>query len=165
MWSMKKARHDPPTGTHPGGVRAHWIRRRAHRANARHAEVPTADELQKHANRYVVAGALVVLAAAIAHRTGHYDQQWQYVAIAAALLPQVLLDLLAAADPRRRGRLRTTTRPSVLPLLGAMLLVVGGTTTLLSAQAAAAALAALSAAAGLTIAASPLTVTIAARRR
>ena len=127
--------------------------------------VPTRDQLDGDAMRHVAGGALVVLAAAIVHRAGHTDQQWQYVAIAAALLPQVLLDLLAAGDPRRRERLRTSRRPSTLPLVAAGVLAVTAPMALLLGEALTSVLAALSAGAGLAVAAAPVTVKIAPRRR
>lgn len=125
---------------------------------------PTREQLGRHAMRYLAGAALVVLAAGIVHEHGYSEHLWQYVAIAGALTPQILLDVLAMGDPDRRSRLRISTRPALVPLLATAVLVVGATTTLLSAQAVAAGVAGLSAAAGLAVAGSPITVTIPRKR-
>ncbi len=119
--------------------------------------VPTRDQLLVHAARWVAGTSLVVLAAVLVHRAGHVDQQWQYVAIAAALAPQVALDLLALDDKDRRSRLRASRRPAAVPLVAATVLLASAESALLPL---AAATAALVAAAGLLIAAAPLTVVI-----
>ncbi|HEX6515685.1 MAG TPA: hypothetical protein VF049_08920 [Nocardioidaceae bacterium] len=125
---------------------------------------PTRSQLWDNATRQLAGAALVALAAAIAHRTGHGGQQWQYLAIAAALLPQLLLDVLALVEARRRARLRTSPRPARTPLLAAAALGVAAPVVLVTDAAAAQAAAALCAAAGLALAASPVTVTFAPRR-
>lgn len=121
---------------------------------------PTPEQLGRHAMRYLAGAALVVLAAGIVHENGYSEHLWQYVAIAGALAPQILLDVLAMGDPERRSRLRTSTRPALVPLLATGLLMVGATMTLLAADATAAGVAGLSAAAGLAVAGSPMTVSI-----
>jgi hypothetical protein len=125
--------------------------------------VPTREQLGTDAMRQVAGIALVLLAAEIVHRTGHTDQQWQYVAIAAALLPQLLLDVLAVGDRERRSALRASKRPALVPLLAACALAVAAPTTFLLGNAAASALAALAAAVGLGIAAAPVAVKYAPR--
>lgn len=125
--------------------------------------VPTPDQLVSTAMRYVASVALVLLAAGIVHRTGHLDQQWQYVAIAGSLVPQMLLVVLATQDAERRARLRTSTRPAPLQAVIAGVLVVAAAGTLLAGSALAPALAALAAATGLAVAAAPVTVTFAPR--
>jgi membrane associated rhomboid family serine protease len=113
--------------------------------------------------RHVAGATLLVLAAEIVHRTGHSDQQWQYVAVAAALVPQALVDALAVRDTDRRERLRVSTRPAPLLLVTAVVLGVAATAMLLSGGSAVVAAAALCATAGLAVAAAPVSVTIAAR--
>jgi len=113
--------------------------------------------------RHVAGATLLVLAAVLVHRTGHTDQQWQYAAIGAALMPQVLLDGLAVGDRRRRARLRVSPLPAPLPLLGACLLAAATVVGLATGQAQVAVLAALSATVGLAVVAAPVTVTF--RRR
>ena len=113
--------------------------------------------------RHVTGMALVLLAAQVVHSAGHTDQQWNYVAIAVALLPQVLIDVLASRDGRRRAALRASARPAVLPLLAACVLAAAAPTTFLLGDTAASALAALAAAAGLAIAAAPVSVRFAPR--
>ncbi|QNN52810.1 hypothetical protein [Nocardioides mesophilus] len=124
--------------------------------------VPTRTQLQVHAMRTLAGAALVVLAAALVHRAGHLDQQWQYVAIAAALLPQFAVDALAVGDEDRRSRLRTSRRPALVPLLAAGVLVVVAMTASISLAATASALVA---AAGLAVAGAPATVVTPATRR
>jgi hypothetical protein len=131
----------------------------------RGARAPTREQLGRHALRYLAGASLVVLAAGIVHETGYREHLWQYVAIAAALTPQVLVDLLAMGDEQRRSRLRVSTRPALVPLLATGALVIGATSTWLSAHAVAAAVAGLSAAAGLAVAGSPITVNIPSRGR
>lgn len=114
--------------------------------------------------RHLAGAALLVLAAVLVHRTGHTDQQWQYVAIGAALMPQVLLDGLAVGDRERRARLRVSPLPALLPLLAAGLLAVATAVGLASGQAPVSVLAALSAAVGLAVVAAPVTVTVRRRR-
>jgi hypothetical protein len=124
---------------------------------------PTRSQLWDNATRHLAGIALLVLAAVVAHRGGRGDQQWQYVAIAGALVPQVLLDTLAAFVPRRRARLRTSRRAARTPLVASTALTVAAPVVLLTGSAAAAA-AGLCAATGLAIAAAPVTVTFAPRR-
>lgn len=114
--------------------------------------------------RHLAGAALLVLAAVLVHRTGHTDQQWQYAAIGAALIPQVLLDGLAVGDRERRARLRVSPRPALLPLLAAGLLAVATVMGLASGQPHVAVLAALSATVGLAVVAAPVTVTFRRRR-
>lgn len=125
---------------------------------------PTREQLGQNTMRHVAGAALVVLSAMIAHSWGASDQKWQYVAIAAALIPQVLVNALAVGDADRRRRLRTSPRPAVVPLTAALVLAVaapalavtGQATTLMTA-------AAFFAAAGLAVAAAPVTVMLAPR--
>jgi hypothetical protein len=139
------------------------VQRSLRRFTGRTGRVPTTDQLARNAMRHVAGAALVLLAAAIAHRTGHVDQQWQYVAVAAALVPQVLLDVLAVGDADRRARLRTSRRAAPVPLLAGVALGVGAAAMLLSGQSVVVAVAALCASAGLGIAAAPITVAVAPR--
>lgn len=125
--------------------------------------VPTREQLTTNAMRHLAGMALVLLAAQVVHSAGHSDQQWKYVAIGLALLPQALVDLLASRDSRRRATLRASTRPALLPLLAACALAVAAPTTFLLGDTAASALAALAAAAGLAIAAAPVSVRFASR--
>jgi peptidoglycan/LPS O-acetylase OafA/YrhL len=115
--------------------------------------------------RHLAGVALLVLAAVLVHRSGHTDQQWQYAAIAAALMPQVLLDGIAVGDRERRARLRVSQRPALLPLLAAGLLAVTTMMGLASGQPDVAVLAALSATVGLAVVAAPVTVTFRRRRK
>lgn len=144
---------------------AGFVRRSVHRATGQPATIPTRDELTRNALRHLAGAALVVLAAAIVHRTGHPEQQWQYVAVAAALVPQALLDALAVDDRDRRSRLRTSSRVAPVPFLAAVALAVGAAVTLLGGGPWDVAGAALCATAGLGIAAAPVTVTIAPHPR
>jgi hypothetical protein len=102
--------------------------------------------------------ALVVLAAAVVHWAGHHDQQWQYAVIAAALVPQIIVNVLALKDGKRRESLRVSGRPRVILLLPAAVLAVSAPVTWLTDGPAVPALAGLCAAAGLAIAASPATI-------
>lgn len=124
--------------------------------------VPTVEHLTRHACRQLAGASLVVLAAVVVTRTGYVDQRLQYVAIAAALGPQLLLDVLAVADKKRRQALRLVRRPQHIPLLAAMLLF-GLAAYALVQQAHAPAVAALCAAAGLGIAAAPEAIEVSAR--
>jgi len=137
------------------------------RQRVRPASEPTVEQLTRHATRHVAAAAMVLLAAAVVHRAGHTEQVWQYAAIAAALVPQVLVDLLGATDRDRRARLRATSRAATLPLLAAGALALAVPTMLLLGQVppTEVALAAGCAAVGLTIAAAPLTIVVAPRSR
>ncbi len=121
---------------------------------------PTREQLLTRAARLVAAAALVVLAAGVVHQGGWDEHQWQYVAIAASLLPEALRDALAAADAKRRARLRAHRGLSPVPLLMMVALLAlaawaltGGTVTPV--------VAALVAAAGMAVAAAPLRVTMA----
>lgn len=147
------------------GTLTRYVRRCADRITGRPDAIPSHADLSRNALRHLAGGSLVVLAAALVHRTGHTEQQWQYVAIAAALIPQAILDALASEDPRRRAKLRASTRPAWVPLLIAVVLAVAAPAILLDGQAAASALAALVAAVGLAVAAAPVTIAIAPRRR
>jgi peptidoglycan/LPS O-acetylase OafA/YrhL len=144
---------------------AGYVWRSVRRMRGRTDRVPTTDQLTGNALRHLAGAALVVLAAAAVHRSGHEDQQWQYVAVAAALVPQALMDALAAGDADRRRRLRTSTLPSAVPLLAAVLLGVAALWTLLTGGPLAVAAAGACAAAGLAVAAAPVAITIAPRPR
>ena len=122
------------------------------------SHVPSRDQLARHAMRNLAGVALVVLAGAVVHKAGHHDQQWQYAAIAAALVPQILVTLLALKDGKRRASLRVSERPRIILLLPALALAVSAPVTWLSDGPALPALAGLCAAAGLAIAASPATI-------
>ena len=135
------------------------------RQSRAHGAVPSAQQLGDDAARHLAGGALVVLAVAVVHRFGYPDQQWPYVAMAAALVPQVLVDLLALGDQRRRARLRTSGGPAWPPLLVAVVLAFAAPLATLSGGPAPTATAALLAAAGLAVAAAPVTVTVAPRAR
>lgn len=139
------------------------LRRFAGRLAGRRGPVPTPEQLARNAMRHLAGASLVVLAAAIAHQSGHSDQQWQYVAVAGALGPQALLALLALKDPERRARLRASSRAAPVPLGAALVIGVAAVMTLLTGDAPAVAVAAICAATGLTVAAAPVTVTIAPR--
>lgn len=132
---------------------------------ARPGPAPSRDDLVRNAMRQLAGAALVVLAAATAHRTGHADEQWQYAAVAASLLPQALVDGLAFRDPDRRARLRTSRRPAPLPLLAAVLLGAAAVLVLVSGGSPAVVTAAVCATAGLAIAAAPVTVVVTGRRK
>lgn len=140
-----------------------YVRRSVHRHIGRTGRVPTTDELTGNAMRHLAGAALGVLAAALVHRTGHADQQWQYVLVAAALVPQALMDALASGDTDRRQRLRTSTFPSIVPLLASIALAAGALWSALSGESLAVAGAAACAAAGLAVAAAPVTIVIAPR--
>lgn len=119
---------------------------------------PTPDLLGEHAARHVAGLALVVLAAFIVHRTGYFDQRWQYAAIAGALVPQVLIDLLGARDRKRRGRLRVSGRPVILLTAMSLSLTAVSVWAALVGQAAPVVVAAALGAAGLAVAAAPPSV-------
>jgi hypothetical protein len=121
---------------------------------------PSPAQLWAHALRQTAGAALVLLAAAVVHRTGHADQQWQYVAIAGATAPQLLLDVLALHDPERRARLRVASRPAWLPGVAAVVLTGAAVVTLLLGQPVAPSLAGLCAAAGLAVTAAPPVVAL-----
>lgn len=120
--------------------------------------VPTKDQLLSHGLRHIAGAGLVLAAAELVHRAGYPEERWQYVAIAAALVPQVLTNAVAVRDPDRRRRLRTSSRPAPLLLAMAVLLVVAAVTLLVSGSALAPGLAGLCAALGLGVAASPTSV-------
>lgn len=118
---------------------------------------PSREQLVSHAARHVAGAVLVLVAAAV-------TREIQYALIAAALVPQVLVNLLALTDHDRRRKLRVGSRPPLVLVLSAVLL--GGTAVALlaSGDPSAAGLAALCAAAGLGIAALPTVVTFAPAR-
>lgn len=130
---------------------------------ATHGPAPSPQQLGGHAVRVLAGAALVLLASGIVQAAGLPQQRWQYVAMAGALLPQVLIDLLAARDTSRRARLRTSKCP--VPLLGALAVGLGvlGLVAWFSGEPQASALAALTAAGGLTVAASPTSIRLAPR--
>lgn len=136
-------------------------------AVGRDARPPTAQELGSHAMRSLAGVAFVVLAAVLVHRMGHAEYQWQFLAIAGAVVPQVLVDTLAINDPERRSRLRTSLRPAPVPMLGAVALLIAADATFVPGNAASATLAAAAvcAAVGLVVVASPKTITFAPRSR
>ena len=125
---------------------------------------PTPDLLGNHAARHLAGLALIALAAVLVHRAGFIDQRWQYAAMAAALAPQVLIDMLGARDRVRRSRLRVSRRPVLL--LACLALLLGGvavyaaTTQLPVPVVAAAALGSL----GLGVAAAPPSIHVTRRR-
>ena len=124
------------------------------------ASFPNAQQLGMHAMRQFAGAALVVLAAAIVHAFGFSDQRWQYVAIAAALVPQILIDLMAVRLPERRRKLRVSHRPAAMASLAAVALAVTAVTALMMGEPVASGTAALVAGAGLAIAAAPQSVAI-----
>ena len=113
--------------------------------------------------RELAAAALVVLVAVVAWRTGDRDRPWEYVAVAAALLPQLVVDVLSLAghhlpepsapgDPGAAGRAGAARRSR--PLLAvAALLAVTGPALLVLGHAPGPALASLTGAAGISFAA------------
>lgn len=139
------------------------VRRSVQRHTGRTRRLPTTDELTGNALRHLAGAALVVLAAALVHRTGYADQQWQYVLVAAALVPQALTDALASGDTDRRQRLRASTFPSIVPLLASVALAAGALWSAISGDPLTVAGAAACAAAGLAVAAAPVTIVIAPR--
>lgn len=128
------------------------------------AKLPTTQQLGTHAMRQAAGAALVVLAAVIVQKYGFTDQRWQYVAIAGALVPQILVDLVAVRLPERRRRLRLSRRPSPMAALAAVALAVTSVTALALGEPVASAVAALVAGIGLAIAAAPQSVAIASTR-
>lgn len=140
-----------------------YVRLLARRLTGPVGPVPTPEQLDQSALRHAAGTGMIVLSAAIVGRTGNADQQWQYLVIAAALLPQVLLAVLAAADRHRRAQLRTSKRPALIPLSLSVVLAGSGIAMLLLGQSTSTALAAFVAAGGLAIAAAPVTVTFAPR--
>lgn len=118
--------------------------------------VPTHDQLLSHALRQLAGGALIVLAAVV---TGHT----QYALIAAALLPSILVDLLAMRDHDRRRALRVSKRPVIVLVGCAALLAAAATAIWMGGDPLPAYLAALCAASGLAVAGSPSSITFAPR--
>ena len=126
--------------------------------------VPTGRQLLDEGLRHAGAITLVLLAAQVVRSNGHTDQQWQYVVIAVALVPQPLTMLVAWRRRPDREKLRVSTRPSPLLTLFATVLAASAGVTWLTGGGAPPVVAALCAAAGLALAAAPVTVTFAPRR-
>lgn len=125
---------------------------------------PTPRQLGDHALRILAGAALVLLAAGVVHAFGLFDQRWPYVAMALALLPQVLIDLLAARRPERRRRVRLSRRPWPVPALAAGALLLAAAWSLSVGAAWPSVVAALCACAGLALASAPTSVVLVPRR-
>jgi hypothetical protein len=78
---------------------------------------PTRPVLMEYAARQVAAAVVVSVAALMAHRAGLDTHVWPYVVMAGAIIPQVLLALVALGDEDRRGRIRATRKPAPVPAL------------------------------------------------
>jgi peptidoglycan/LPS O-acetylase OafA/YrhL len=120
--------------------------------------MPTREQLLNHALRQLAGAALIVLAA-------YASGEQQYAVIAAALVPSVLVDVLAMRDADRRRGLRVSKRPVVVLVACAVALAAAATVTWMTGDPLPAYLAALCAAAGLVVAGSPSSITFAPRAR
>lgn len=90
---------------------------------------PSRPVLLEYAARQVVAAAVVGAAAQLAHQAGMETHVWPYVVMIGAIVPQVLLALVALGDDDRRRRLRPSRRPAPVPAALAVALVataIGG---------------------------------------
>ena len=80
-----------------------------------HGPLPTRPVLVEYAARQVAAAVVVAGAALVAHRAGLGSHVWPYVVMAGAIIPQVLLALVALGDEERRSRIRATAKPAPVP--------------------------------------------------
>ena len=84
---------------------------------------PSRPVLLEYAVRQVVAVAVVGAAARLSYEAGLQTHVWPYVVMAGAIVPQVLLALVALGDDERRRRLRPSRRLAPVPALLAVVLV------------------------------------------
>lgn len=83
---------------------------------------PSRDQLRSGLTRTSVTLVLLAGAALVVRSSGHHDQLLPYLAMAAAVLPQLLLLVLALLDHRRVEKLKVSRRPvPVLALIGLVL--------------------------------------------
>ena len=115
--------------------------------------------------RHVAGASPVGLAAVLVLRYGDPGQLLAYLMIAGALVPQILVNLLALHNDERRSLLRSSTRPAWLLSVITVVLLAASCTTLLAGQPVVQSLAGLCAAAGLAIAAAPASIVIVPRSR
>lgn len=91
--------------------------------------LPSKPALVEYALRQLAAALVVAAAAYLVHRAGLQQHMWPYVVMAGAIVPQVLLAVVALGDEERRARLRGVARPAPVPALiavGLALTAVGG---------------------------------------
>ena len=79
--------------------------------------LPSKPALVEYALRQLAAALVVAAAAYLVHRAGLEQHMWPYVVMAGAIVPQVLLAVVALGDEERRHRLRGVARPAPVPAL------------------------------------------------
>jgi hypothetical protein len=116
---------------------------------------PSRKLVADYATRQVVALMLLGTAAAVCWRAGVTGQALPYVVIGLSRVPDLLVAVLALADPERRSRLRPRHRPGTLAGLLAAALGVGAVVSAVTGAGAVEWVAALVAGAGLAVSALP----------
>jgi hypothetical protein len=125
---------------------------------------PTRPVLLEYAARQVTAAAVVVAAAVVAHRAGLDTHVWPYVVMAGAIIPQVLLALVALGDEERRGRIRATSKPAPVPALLSLALALTAAGGFVADQPGVSVMATVIASVGLAVAALPTHLHVPRRR-
>ena len=126
--------------------------------------VPSRAVLVEYVGRQSGAVVLLAGAAAIAYLAGHTAEVRPYAVMAAAVVPQVLLALVALGNDDRRRRLVASARPAWLLGGLAVVLAVTGMVTWLAGEPPLTPVAAVVAAAGLAVSAAPTSLAFAPRR-
>ena len=126
--------------------------------------LPTRPVLVEYAARQVAAAVVVSVAALMAHRAGLDTHVWPYVVMAGAIIPQVLLALVAIGDKDRRDRIRATRRPAPVPALLSLALALTAAGSFVSGQHGVSVAAAVIASVGLAVAALPTHLHVPRRR-
>jgi hypothetical protein len=116
---------------------------------------PSRKVVADYAARQVVALLLVGTAAAVCWRAGVAGQTLPYVVIGVSRVPDLLVAVLALADPERRSGLRPRRRPGTLGALVSAALAVGALVSAITGSVSVEWIAAFAAAAGLAVAALP----------
>ena len=126
--------------------------------------VPSRAVLVEYVGRQTGAVVLLAGAAVIAYVAGHSAEVRPYAVMAAAVVPQVLLALVALGNDDRRRRLIASARPTWLLGSLAVVLAVSGMATWLAGEPPMTPVAAVVAAAGLAVSAAPTSLAFAPRR-
>jgi hypothetical protein len=130
-----------------------------------HGPLPTRPVLWEYAARQVAAAVVVAGAALVAHRAGLGSQVWPYVVMAGAIIPQVLLAVVALGDEERRDRIRATAKPALVPALLSLALAMTAAGGFVAGQPGVAVAATVIASVGLAVSALPTHLHIPRRRR
>lgn len=131
---------------------------------AAEATLPTRPVLVEYAARQVAAAVVVAAAALVVHRAGLDTHVWPYVVIAGAIVPQVLLALVALGDEERRGRIRATRKPAPVPALLSLVLSLTAAGGFVAGQPGVSVAAAVIASVGLAVSALPTHLHVPRRR-